>query len=402
MTFGKVFGMGTLIALGLSSITSNMATNLGYDSIYEIAQKHVSGKSGDSYYAAASLVKSLGGDSNGYNWKSNKNFQGKTLKAGISRALESKVLSRGMVLYINNAPGKDPSSTMAEYAPHWLVYLGKDSTGTDRFADQHFAGYALDGDNSLLSRLEKDHLNKVRLVDEILDPFERAKVPTGDQTTLYTSSEDHGYEDSQPEEALERALDKGFTPGFDDIMESGPTTEEKRSGSTGLQTSAVVPDKPENTREATRKDRNFVHSFRKVQGIAWNQASGVKGDNYRAILKTAKNLGAKGNGWSWSSNKKYRKQPILQGLSAAIRQGDLLPGMVVYLNNQPGTDPSSQKMEYQPHWFTYLGKDLDGEDRFADQYNADWKIDGLNAQYARDASGKTRMVDEILDPYAIH
>lgn len=428
-----------LVASILSTIfsISGYCQNLDYTTVFKAAEKHSTGKRGDSYYTTARITESLGGDSNGYNWLSNKSYQGMTLEKGLSQALSNQDLKPAMIIYINNSPGTDPSSTIAKYSPHWLVYLGKDDTGVDRFGDQYSVGYSLVGTGSLVAMFNEDKNKNSRKIDEILDPFKRQNQQVHEVMESPIVSEEEELVDHEfiaSEDALENALDGELTDAFNDINEpidnqsleteqSSPQTSPEEvgpsqnvnvpttKGSYGSPSERkVIPgahtfdhhSNGSNSNIGTKR-RNFKHPFRKAQLIAWNQASGVPKENYRSAYRTAKALGAKGDGWSWQTNKEYQSQSMLKGIRSAIRQGDLLPGMIVYINNKPGADPASTNMKYQPHWFTYLGKDREGKDRFSDQFNADWSLEGpygIVAEYSRDAYGNQRLIDEILDPYA--
>lgn len=118
-----------------------------------------------------------------------------------------------------------------------------------------------------------------------------------------------------------------------------------------------------------------------------------KGKCHRTAEQTAKNNGAIGNDNEWQRDTSYRDRPLL-ALKTAINKGDLKPGMVIYANKRPGTDPQSLNMKNGPHWFTYLGKDAAGVDRFSDQYSTEFTLDRMN----RFIPG--RKIDTILDPYA--
>ena len=130
--------------------------------------------------------------------------------------------------------------------------------------------------------------------------------------------------------------------------------------------------------EATRKARSH-----------W---PGVRGKCYQVILLAAQYNGARGDGWSWPDTKKYRWNRI-SNLKSAIHSGILRPGMVVYANTRPGADPSSLNMRYSPHWFTYLGKDPGGVDRFADQYRTNYTASEMEEFIPG------RLIDSFFDPY---
>ncbi len=103
------------------------------------------------------------------------------------------------------------------------------------------------------------------------------------------------------------------------------------------------------------------------------------------------------DGWSWPENRSYRGRSLASGLKSAIDKGHLKPGMVIYCNNTPGADPSSMNMAYQPHWFTYLGKDSSGVPRFSDQYATDFDLSGPRGIAA--TYGGSRRIDAFFDPY---
>lgn len=123
-------------------------------------------------------------------------------------------------------------------------------------------------------------------------------------------------------------------------------------------------------------------------------ASGTARDCYRTTVRTAVRNGATGDGLTWPENRSHRGQALAAGLRSGIADGTLKPGTVVYANRQPGTDPMSLDLANLPHWFTYLGKDSSGKDRFSDQYSSSWSLDGLVAEY-----GASRRIDAFLDPY---
>lgn len=131
--------------------------------------------------------------------------------------------------------------------------------------------------------------------------------------------------------------------------------------------------------------QNKAHRARK----RWPSAPGKC---YPVVVLTAHHNGADGDGWSWPDTKKYRWRPI-SDIRKAIWDGTLQPGMVVYANVQPGADPSSLNMTYLPHWFTYLGKDENGIDRFGDQYSSNANLQAIENLIPG------RVIDSFLDPY---
>jgi len=133
-------------------------------------------------------------------------------------------------------------------------------------------------------------------------------------------------------------------------------------------------------------------SLQAAAARARNRWPSYPGKCYPVIVLTAKNNGARGDGWSWGETKKYRWSPI-SAVQKAIWSGTLRPGMVVYANTSPGADPSSLNMRYLPHWFTYLGKDQHGIDRFGDQYSANATLRDIENLIPG------RVIDSFLDPY---
>ncbi|MFC1745144.1 hypothetical protein ACFL35_14210 [Candidatus Riflebacteria bacterium] len=139
-------------------------------------------------------------------------------------------------------------------------------------------------------------------------------------------------------------------------------------------------------------------SYKRLLDAAKRAKSGAGRDCYNTSVRTARFNGAKGDGRTWPTNKGYQGMGLKEGLTKAISNGDLKPGMVIYINNKPGADPDSMNMGYQPHWFTYLGKDENGVPRFSDQYAYDYDLSGPRGIVA--TYGNNRLMDEILDPYA--
>ena len=136
-------------------------------------------------------------------------------------------------------------------------------------------------------------------------------------------------------------------------------------------------------------------SYSSLSSAADESASGKRGDCYRTAVRTAHNNGASGNGWSWPSTKKHRGESVRSGLRSAISDKSLKPGMVIYINRNPGTDPASMNLQNLPHWMTYLGKDHNGVDRFSDQYRTTMTVDE-----AADYYGVSRKIDSFYNPYA--
>lgn len=118
----------------------------------------------------------------------------------------------------------------------------------------------------------------------------------------------------------------------------------------------------------------------------------VPGACYKTSVLTANKNGISGDGNVWPSSKKYQHSSMSR-LKEAITAGDLKPGMIIYVNYNPGTDPMSLNLSNGPHWFTYLGKDSTGVDRYSDQYSVSWTLEGEMGLVPG------RKIDEILDPY---
>ena len=147
--------------------------------------------------------------------------------------------------------------------------------------------------------------------------------------------------------------------------------------------------------QANQSPRDSRATYSNLSNAATRAANGTRRDCYNTVVRTANNNGARGNGWTWPSNSSYRGQSVRSGLRAAINDGTLRPGMAIYINQNPGTDPSSTNLSNLPHWMTYLGKDQNGVDRFSDQYYTSMTVDQVADNY-----GASRRIDEFLDPYA--
>lgn len=121
--------------------------------------------------------------------------------------------------------------------------------------------------------------------------------------------------------------------------------------------------------------------------------SGTGRDCYRTAERTARRNQGNGNGRLWPDFLKYRNKGLRDGLRAAVDEGYLLPGMVIYACLRPGSDYNSVNLSNLPHWFTYLGTDPAGVDRFADQYGISWSLEGIATEYG------PRRIDTFCDPY---
>lgn len=136
-------------------------------------------------------------------------------------------------------------------------------------------------------------------------------------------------------------------------------------------------------------------AYDRLLRAAKNARSGTARDCYRTSVRTAQINGARGNGFTWRETRAYRGRQLEDGLRDAIDAGSLKPGMVIFANRRPGTDYLSQNLGNLPHWFTYLGKNAAGVDRFSDQYACDWSFMEIVREY-----GGSRRIDAFLDPYA--
>jgi hypothetical protein len=125
-------------------------------------------------------------------------------------------------------------------------------------------------------------------------------------------------------------------------------------------------------------------SLRKYKNI---HGACCKVANYTANLN-----GAEGNRWMWPTEQTFRWREI-DALHRAIKLKYLKPGMVIYANTSPGADPVSTNMKFKPHWFTYLGKDPQGIDRFSDQYKTNYTVETMKIFI------KKRKIDCFFDPY---
>ena len=119
----------------------------------------------------------------------------------------------------------------------------------------------------------------------------------------------------------------------------------------------------------------------------------VSGACYRTAAFTASLLG--GNLRSAKSILTSRFKELSQ-LQTDIDAGILRPGMAVYMNLRPGTDPNSVHTgrnyagpDNKPHWMTYAGNG-----RFTDQYGT-YSAAGVVASYAN--RGDHRIIDGYFD-----
>ncbi len=164
---------------------------------------------------------------------------------------------------------------------------------------------------------------------------------------------------------------------------------------TGNSSSTPTPMSPVGPSGGASSSRDSRANYQSLSSAASRAANGVSRDCYNTALRTARNNGASGDGWSWPSDTSYRGQSVRGGLQSAINDGTLKPGMAVYINRNPGTDPASVNLNNLPHWMTYLGEDSNGIPRFGDQYYSNMSLHQVSTYY-----GLSRRIDEFLDPYA--
>lgn len=125
---------------------------------------------------------------------------------------------------------------------------------------------------------------------------------------------------------------------------------------------------------------------------ATSHYAGVLHKCYRTAALTAQYMG--GNLSTARASTSARGLPISH-LETSAAVGKLEPGMVIYANRRPGTDPDSVNLANKPHWFTYLGKDASGVMRFSDNFGSNYSLDEMEARY-----GHGRKIDTIFDPLA--
>jgi len=138
-------------------------------------------------------------------------------------------------------------------------------------------------------------------------------------------------------------------------------------------------------------------SYKSLLNAAVSAQSGTSRDCYRTSARTARLNGGSDDGWSWPEDKSYRGKSLSTGLKGAIERGILKPGMIIYASKNPGTDPNSMNLANLPHWFSYLGRDANGIDRFSDQYATDFDLGGPRGIAA--TYGSSRRIDAFFDPY---
>lgn len=147
-----------------------------------------------------------------------------------------------------------------------------------------------------------------------------------------------------------------------------------------------------NLDRSSSNDKFSFNSLTAAASKAYDRWPGAPGKCYPVSVLTAKNNGSNGDGWSWVETKAYRWKSM-EKIEDAIVDKSLKPGMVIYVNTSPGADPASLNMKYLPHWFTYLGKDSKGVDRFSDQYT----FNSTLQEMIKFVPG--RLVDSFFDPY---
>ncbi|MBW7875668.1 MAG: hypothetical protein H3C47_06760 [Candidatus Cloacimonetes bacterium] len=118
-----------------------------------------------------------------------------------------------------------------------------------------------------------------------------------------------------------------------------------------------------------------------------------KHECYWTAVSTAKHNGSMAQThWQWKSDLSYRRKSLAK-IPEAIEKGVLKPGMVVYANRRPGTDPKSSNLSNKPHWFTFLGYNEKGQPMFSDQYFVATDFSKMKTWIAG------RLIDSFYDPY---
>lgn len=118
-----------------------------------------------------------------------------------------------------------------------------------------------------------------------------------------------------------------------------------------------------------------------------------KHECYWTAVATSRRNGANGKThWEWKADLSYRFKSLAT-IPDAIEKGILKPGMVIYANKKPGTDPRSSNLANKPHWFTYLGRGHDGKPMFSDQYFVSTDFTKMKRWIAG------RRIDAFYDPY---
>lgn len=140
-----------------------------------------------------------------------------------------------------------------------------------------------------------------------------------------------------------------------------------------------------------RKNLDYSFFSRAARG-AFGKYSNQQGKCHRTAELTASLSGGSGSDGLWPIDSSFRNRS-LSAMKEAVARNLLCPGMVIYANRHPGSDPQSLDLKNGPHWFTYLGKDSRGIARFADQYKTNWTLEGLEAFIPG------RKVDAFFDPH---
>ena len=135
--------------------------------------------------------------------------------------------------------------------------------------------------------------------------------------------------------------------------------------------------------------RKFEESVRKAATKAQDSFAGKPRKCYKTTAKFVALMGA-----TSATNPSVSSRGLpLSHLEKLLELGKLKPGMQIYVNKKPGTDPQSLKLGNLPHWAIYVGKDSKGAPRFMDQYRDDWSLSDFIATY-----GNSRKIDTIFDP----
>jgi hypothetical protein len=154
---------------------------------------------------------------------------------------------------------------------------------------------------------------------------------------------------------------------------------------------ALAPRRPAGL--ALGEDAAFGRRLRQAARQATREHLGTSAACYDTANRTARLAGGRDLDGGTRDVLAGRGRPLAH-LAASAEAGTLRPGMAVYMNLAPGTNPRSLDDATRPHWATYLGRDADGTLRFADQYRADWSLAELAQAYS------PRLIDLYADPFA--
>jgi hypothetical protein len=174
-------------------------------------------------------------------------------------------------------------------------------------------------------------------------------------------------------------------------LESSPTTNLLSNGQSDLDFFVLGLSNLKN--KLALVQRTSYSTLLEASKRAFKTWGNKKHECYWTAVSTAKHNGSMAQThWQWKSDLSYRRKSLAK-IPEAIEKGVLKPGMVVYANRRPGTDPKSSNLSNKPHWFTFLGYNEKGQPMFSDQYFVATDFSKMKTWIAG------RLIDSFYDPY---